>query len=206
MLRGMSWDGAEAEGVARWLYDRAGADLDDPPDPLDLADALGVNVEYARGDTIGQDGTLSRIDGRWTVQLSRSAPVERARFALGHELGEWACRRRIEPEIEALCDAISAAVLLPRPALLAALRHFGDDLPALARAFRVTETCAALRVGEVTGRPMLLVSPGLVRARGEAYGWPTDSEVRRQMRSGELPGLRSCRLGDDRRRTWLVVG
>lgn len=154
----MGWDGADVEGVARWVYERAGADMDDPPDPVDLAGALDIDVEYARDAMIGGDGTLSRVNGRWTIRLARSAPMTRARFALGHEIAEWACREQQETTIEALCNAISAAVLLPRPALLAALRHFGDNLPALARAFRVTETCAALRIGEATGQPMLLLS------------------------------------------------
>lgn len=194
------------EGIATWIYERADADMGDPPDPVDLASALDIDVEYARGPMLGGDGTLSRIDGRWVIQLARSATIAGARFALGHELGEWACRERAEPTIEALCNAIAAAVILPRPAFVAALRHFGPDLPALARAFRTTETCVGLRIGEVTDRPMLLVSPAEVRARGEEWSWPGETQIRQQMRRGELPGLRMCRLRDDERRAWIVAG
>lgn len=202
----MAWDGADAEGIAQWIYDRAGADMGDPPDPVDLAKALGIRVEYAAGATVGNDAVLSRQDGIWTIRLTRGAPAARLRFALGHELGEWACRERHEETIEALCNAVSAAVLLPRPVFRAAIAHFGQDLPSIAAAFRTTETCAGLRVGEVTDRPMLLVSPSEVRARGEEWAWPNEWQIRRQMRSGALPGLRMCRLADDSRRAWIVAG
>lgn len=201
----MGWDAADVDGLAAWIYDRADADMADPPDPIDLAGALGIGVEYASGATIGADAVLSRDAGRWIVRLARSASLERARFALGHEIGEWASRERNEETIEALCNAISAAVLLPRPAFVAALRYFGPDLQALARVFRTTETCVGLRIGEVTDRPMLLVSPAEVRARGEEWAWPNEAQIRRQIRSGDAHGLRIRQLADDSRRVWIVA-
>jgi len=201
----MGWDAADVEGIAAWIYDRADADMADPPDPIDLARALDVDVAYDDGTSVGTDGALSRDAGRWIVRLARAASLERARFALGHEIGEWACRQRNEETVEALCNAISAAVLLPRPAFRAALRYFGADLSALARVFRTTETCVGLRIGEVTDRPMLLVSPGEVRARGEEWSWPNEAQIRRQIRSGDAHGLRICPLADDSRRSWIVA-
>lgn len=72
---------------------------------------------------------------------------------------------------------------------------------ALAAAFRVRETCVALRAGEVTSEPVAVVTPTHVHARGD-WPWPAEDVLRRMVRQ-RAAWLQVEQLGDDRRR--LVV-
>ncbi len=61
-----------------------------------------------------------------------------------------------------------------------------------------------LRIGEVTAEPVALVSPKLVRVRGDDWGWPSEREIRRLSRGADGPQLlRIVRLTDDPRRVFL---
>ena len=106
---------------------------------------------------------------------------------------------------EAAADYLGAALVAPRRAFASALRALGDDLAELAAVFRSTETAAALRVGEVTGRPLAVVAPHRVRVRGpESWAWPDESTLRAWARRGRV-GVRRCRLRDDDRRMMLIA-
>lgn len=202
----MTWDGADAEGTARWIYETAGADEREPGNPVALAKALGVDVQGAPRSGLWGDATLTKVGGRSVIWTAPRVPPVRLRFAVAHELAEWAMRHRGNDDVEALCDATAAALLAPALVFREALASFGDDLPALARVFRVTETCAALRIGETTAEPVALVSPALVRVRGDDWSWPCAEEIRRLSRSKTDPGaLRLVRLTDDSRRVFLRV-
>lgn len=55
---------------------------------------------------------------------------------------------------------LAAALLCPRPSFLRVVERVGYDVPAIAECFRVTETLAHLRYGEVTGQPVV-ASPAI---------------------------------------------
>lgn len=121
----------------------------------------------------------------------------------GHVLIE-ALRTYTGESYEQLVDAAAAAILAPRALFREALAHVGSDLPELARVFSTTETCMGLRIGEVTAEPVALVSPKLVRVRGDDWGWPSEREIRRLSRGADGPQLlRIVRLTDDPRRVFL---
>lgn len=101
-----------------------------------------------------------------------------------------------------MADALAAALLAPRQQFLRALGEDGYRLPILARRFETTESCVALRAGEVTGEPMALVAPRSVRVRGAEWTWPTERELRR----GSLPGVRKVSLRTERPRFVLRAG
>lgn len=200
----MGWDAMDAEGTASWIYERAQADEANPPDPLRLAKRLGIGVEVAPRRGLWGDATLTLVRGKPVLWTTRGTPVVRLRFAVAHELAEWAHRERQEETIEDLCNATAAAIIAPRRLFLEALGAIGDDLPALARVFRTTESCVALRLGETTAQPVALVSPALVRLRGDEWGWPATDEIRRLARAKAVPAaLRIVRLRDDPRRSLL---
>lgn len=202
----MTWDGADAEGTARWIYDLAEADMTSPGNPVTLAKAVGVEVLPAPRRGLWGDATLTKVGGRPVIWTAPRVPAVRLRFAVAHELAEWAMRARGNDDIEDLCNATAAAVLVPAGVFREALAAFGADLPALSRVFKVTETCAALRIGETTAEPIALVSPQLVRVRGDEWGWPSADEIRRLSRSKADPlALRLVRLTDDDRRVFLRV-
>jgi len=199
----MTWDGADAEGVARWIYERAGADMAEPPGPSALARALRIPVLISPKRAAWGHGCLVRLSGSWQIWLAPRLPDVDKSFAVAHELAEWATRHGTTRDVEALCNATAAAVLAPRAAFAAAI----DDEPgfsALALAFRTTESCVALRFGEVTGRPLALVSPALVRVRGEEWTWPDADEIRRLVRR-TTAGARVIRLVDDPQRSVILA-
>ena len=76
-----------------------------------------------------------------------------------------------------------------------------DDASELARLHKTTETLANLRIGEVLREPVAVITPQLVRARGEAQ-WPDERTLRAWGRRPG-PGLVATWLGDDRKRVLL---
>lgn len=200
----MTWTGADAEEIAQWVRAKAKVDSDQILSPRALAKRAGVRVQVAPRTGLWGDATFTMVRGRPTIWLAPKLPIERATFAVCHELAEWALRSRRDPTIEQLADAAAAAILAPRNLFREALAHVGDDLPALAHVFQTTETCMGLRIGEVTAEPVALVSPKLVRVRGDEWGWPPAEEIRRLSRGAEGPALlRLVRLTDDARRVFL---
>jgi hypothetical protein len=134
--------------------------------------------------------------------LGRSLPPRYALFAIAHELGHWLLARHgfVGDDEERAADHLGAALVAPRRAFLSARRAVGESLPELADAFGITETGAALRLGEVLGVPLAVVVPATVRVRGpEDWGWPDEWTLRRWAR-GRTPGIRKVRLTDDPRR------
>ena len=121
--------------------------------------------------------------------LSRGTRFER-------EIGEivqgeaWGCMDITEP------DAGSD---------MAALRAVGEDYAALARAFVVTQTSAALRVAEVTGRPRAVVTRHWVFVRGAPWAWGQSAGDVRQLVRSRRPGLTRTRLRDRPERVVLLA-
>lgn len=201
----MTWDGADAEGAARWIYERAGIDPEAPPGPSKLAQALGIVVATAPRRAAWGHGCIVRQGEKWSIWLAPRLPEHHQAFAVAHELAEWAHRSRSEAVSEPLCDATAAAILAPWTAFRAQLDGGAPDFPRLAAAFRTTESCVALRLGEVTGRPLALVTPAAVRVRGDEWSWPDEATVRRLVRADDRHGLGLIRLGDERGRAVLLA-
>jgi hypothetical protein len=192
----------ELEGVALALYRQAGLDADAPTDPVDLAERLlGEGcVRLVHSGALPGTAALARVAGDWRIYVRSRASATRQRFAVLHELGHFALGASASEEA---CDAVAAALLLPRPAFRAAARELGADWPALAARFGCSESAAALRWGEVIGDPLALVAPLTVRVRGLPWGWPPHEHAIRELAAGPRPGLASTRLRDDRRRLVL---
>lgn len=165
---------------------------------------LGADaIEYS--NAVRGHGALVRIETTWRIYVRQRLPIELRAFVIAHELAEWwlALRERYQGEdVEHCANYLAAAVLTPRRAFRAALVAFDGDWRELSDEFRITQTHAALREGEVTGRPIAVVTPHLVRARGRAE-WPDEGRLREVARRG-APGLSRVRLTDDRRRVALI--
>lgn len=87
-----------------------------------------------------------------------------------------------------LASFVGAAILLRRGPFLRALRE-GEPWHVLAERFGTTSTSVVLRSAELTGRPLAVVTPAHVYARGEAR-WPDEQTIRRWARHG-APGVRA---------------
>ena len=155
----------------------------------------------------GAEGEAIRVGARFRAYVSNRLGPFRAAFALAHELAHvhLGILEHGAPELEALCDGIAACVLCPRRAFRAAVSEHGRQAWAqLALDFGTDETCAALRVGEVVGIPLVVVAPRSIRVRGDAWTWPDERALRRLARNGG-PGVERAVLRDDARRVVLVA-
>ena len=197
-----TWD-AEADAI--YLHTLAGIDPAEPAGPAELACAvLGARtLEYARGLRGG--AAIGRVGDGWRLYVRPGLPPEVESHAIGHELAEWHLRREYDGQIEARADRLGAALVAPRPALLAALRAVGEDDAALARAFVVTQPSAALRVAEVTGRPRAVVTRHWVFVRGAPWAWGQSAGDVRQLVRSRRPGLTRTRLRDRPERVVLLA-
>jgi len=148
---------------------------------------------------------VARIGDVWRIYI-RSDLTERERnFSIAHELAEWLIARRGlgDADTEQSADAMAAAILVPKPFALKACGVRGAKWSQLARDFRASESCAALRYGEVTGEPLVLLTPRCARERGQPYPWPPNECLKKP---GKIPGIRKACLRDDPRRVVALPG
>ena len=110
------------------------------------------------------------------MELDESVSVSRVAHGLGLRR-----ERYVGPGIECLADQLGAALLAPRRRVLALVRR-GPTLPELAASLEATESLAALRVGGVTGEPIVA---GRIRIRGQEWVRPAEPELRRAVK--DLP-------------------
>lgn len=196
----------DLEGTADALYRIAGYESDEPASLLGLARRLlgpdCIESTHARG-LPGDAALISRREGS-RIYLRMGLSPARLRFAVAHELahrvlgvGSFGVGSELT-ELEQACDTLAACLVAPRRAFLRALRET-DCYSKLAARFMTTESCVALRFGEVTGEPTALVCPCAIYVRGEAWGWPPESELRVLATQGG-PGLQTTRLRDAPRR------
>jgi hypothetical protein len=175
-------DIADVEGDAASIYRLARADESDPPSIATLCRAVtGYPPTVAK---MREEGRCARVGDTWRVFVRRGLSAQRARFIVAHEIAE-AWHRRIgyaEPDVEERCDALGAALVVPRAACAAVLRS-GHSPKLVAEAFGVERPLALLRIGEVTGRPVLLVRRRPI-ARGEPFAWPaSETEALRAVKA-----------------------
>lgn len=200
-------DLADIHETAAAILRAAGYDEDEAPGARAVAiGALGPG-SVLRVPCLRRPAALEYVGGRPVILLRSRLSAEHANFLIAHELAEWwlTCEGDQGERIEEAADAIAAALVAPRLAFARAVREHGHDYPTLAALFCATESLIVLRIGEVTGEPIALVAPHRVRARGEAYEWPTEPELRRVAKTDRPPppGLARCRLTDDARRVAL---
>lgn len=191
----------DLEGAALAIYAEAGMDPSDPPSAHELAEALLGPTRLRFTRSILASAMYQRLpDGREWIFVRPGMPPLVESMKIFHEIAErhlWG-RERSE-HIEALCDQLAYRLRMPSPAFRELVRMVGPDWRALSRPWGASETAGALRYLEVTGRPGVVVTPKDVRARGEAFAWPEEGELRRLARARHLPvGVERVRLGDRR--------
>jgi hypothetical protein len=188
-------DLAEAEGIAaRFLHD-ARIEADEVPS-MDLLASRTIKSRVLTARLVGVEGDLSQLGDRWILRVHRLAHPARRGWIIGHELGHfWFREQAREPSdrayLEAMCDAIGAALVIPRAAMKAARGHLGDRVASIAAVFETTRALTMLRIGEVTGRPVRLLGPR-PRVRGELFEWGDGSPSQRRH-------VHPIRLSDERK-------
>lgn len=147
--------------------------------PSELARRSDVLLE--RIPNYRLEASYGRNGDRWLIAYRASLPEEYLEHRIGHELGHINLRRAryLSEDVEACCDFIGSALLMPRLPFIASAN---DSIELLARRFSTTQTSVVLRIGETTGRPVAVITPKTVRARGDAT-FPHESVIRRWRRS-----------------------
>lgn len=180
------WGCAEVEGDAQAFLDWAGAD---PLEPSGIG-ALCAAATGRRPRPTALDGE-ARLEPRgngFEVLVNRALAPARQRLKVAHELGHWWYARvgYRGGDIEHRCDMFAAAVVCPRPAFKSAMRWAGHRVHELAERFHTTQSLALLRVGEVSGRPTMLLRPAGPLVRGEPFEWPPTSTLVLSLRDGRF--------------------
>jgi hypothetical protein len=200
---------ADVEGEAAWLYTQAKADPLSPPSAERFTKALGIKLRKVDSRILRSGhGATTFLDDVPTIWIRRHLSAEHQRFVIMHEIAEVHLRRinYRDGDIEHAANAIAGALVAPRPSFREAVREHGElAFEALAHDFTVTQTCAALRLGEVIGTPLAVITPLLVRVRGDDFVWPDEFTLRRLARCQVLTGLRKVALSDEKRRTVLLA-
>lgn len=198
----------EAEGSARAILQSAGYHIDDNPGLRAVAVKIlgSAAIRVVQPGAIGwAKSELAMAGGGARIWLSSREPRSRWPHLIGHELGHLYLGHHGHgsAELEELCDAIGGALTCPRAAFESAVGRLGLRLGRLAREFCTTQTSAALRLGEVLRRPTAVVTPGRVRFRGDAWGWPPEAETR-LLRPPRSP-VEKIRIGDEPNRFALLA-
>ena len=182
----------DIDAAAETLYRAAGYSTSEQAPPLALAERLlgDGSVRTAPAHAMASRGALVRIGGAWRIYLNAACDPCRKRFVLLHELAHWALPDATEEQ----CNRLAGALLLPRRAYLGLAT--GRAMSRIARIFGTDESCAWLRLGEATGRPLALVTPQTVRVRGEEFSWPECTAIRELAEARTAPGLRRTRVND----------
>lgn len=195
------------ETEVRALYRRAGFTLSDAPGPVMLARCiLGYNGVLEHTGLKHHTAAWNRADR--CIYVRPGIDPRRLSFGVGHELGEMLLSEMgyAEPDAEQLCDSIAGGIVCPRDAFRISYDSFDGDLPKLAAAFVTSEKVLSLRVGEVLGTPVALVTPRHVHVRGDAFEWGDPSNLRR-IASGKMvvPEIVRRSLTDDARSIMLIA-
>jgi Zn-dependent peptidase ImmA (M78 family) len=131
-------------------------------EPLDLAAAVGVKLEY--GDLGDKDGAFD--PSRNVIFLNRASGVERQRFTMAHEITHFLILRdddllsdlhdayegeALEEAIEILCNVGASAILVPEAELEVLLHKYGRGarvLPRIAQSFNVSRPAACVALAQ----------------------------------------------------------
>lgn len=189
---------AEIEGDAAMLLARARVEDDDEIN-------VGLLCRRITGFAPWLSRSVSRVawwEGHHHVVINRLLPVPRARWVICHEIAEWHYLQTgyRAPDIEKRCDALGAALVLPRRLLRRATRTLGHRVHTLSKELDLTQALVMLRLGEVENRPVLFErKPGLLVSRGAPFEWPKNPN--------QLPRsvAHPIRLPDEQRWGWMAA-
>jgi hypothetical protein len=185
----------ELEGIAQRVRKLAGVEEDETVSSLTIARrVLGVPVRVL--PTLPTQACLVWDHDRYRILIRR---LEReAHFAVAHELGHWALRELegVAPaDEEALANRFAGALCAPTHIVRAITKgrrshHFRP----LAKATGLSETAAALRLREVRGDSLAVVTANQRNIMGGFAGLDHDRAVRLADQAERDPRIAVVRL------------
>lgn len=108
------------------------------------------------------------------IYLSSTLTPRRARCILAFQLAYlyYARLGYNGPDLTERAERFITALLMPGPSFIQGLMRTGFSHRALADVYDVTETASLVRIAETVGRPTVILRPGGVVFRGNAFHWP----------------------------------
>jgi hypothetical protein len=159
------------------ILHRAGCRTDGP----ERGGAFRIAVELYGGDCVVEsaraqtEAELSHWKNQTFIVLRANLPPRRQNFAVARMVAREEMRRAGVRWDE---SALAAFLVAPTPAVHRCVERIGLDLPVLADAFALTQTCLAIRIPEVIGDVEgVVVTPERVYRRG--LDWLIEDDVRR---------------------------
>ncbi len=170
----------------------------DAREPFDLANAIGVRLEY--GDLGDKDGAFD--PERNVVFLSKKSSLERQRFTMAHEVSHFLILADdeflsdlhdayegdlLEANIETLCNIGASAILVSEEQLEVVLTRYGQSARAvskIAQTFGISKPAACVVLSEKMLEPAVVA---ILRAKGK------NTTRREMLHDGETP-LRSLEV------------
>ncbi len=184
----------EREAVA--IHRAFGLDAERGMQIVHLARALGMEVLETDKPMPGE----VRLGLGKRIWVRRGLCDKRVTFGISHEVAAWLLREMgyRAADVEERENRLAACLVLPRPAIEAMLRaHPWHGVREFAGRLGVSETCAALRLGEATGDPVAVVTRAGTRLRGEP--WPYEESPEQLARARRVPdGLLRTRIEKSR--------
>lgn len=196
----------EIEGIAEETLKGARMRFSEQPDPVRLARRVVGSVVQLPPNGLPRAAFLARFSGKMHVCIRGEFAPRALAWSLCHEVAEALLQRRSYrgPDVEAVADRLAAALRVPRGFAEKVCRARGPRWSQLALDFGATESCAALRYGEVTSAPMVLLSRDSARWRGDWFDELPSEAALREARP--MKGLVKARLRDDPSRAVVRQG
>jgi len=161
--------------LAREMLKRARAlGWSGPPfDPVQLASIESIRVRQSDGPMDSDALIRALADGSLEIVWNQGTPPTRRNFSLCHELGHTlfpdayevvrrrsARRRDPEDELERLCDAAAAEILMPAEEFIRDLTDLdldGDTISTLATRYAASTEATGRRVATLSDRPCAVI-------------------------------------------------
>lgn len=177
------------EDVATQALIEAGIDPAAPLGPGELARRLwGPRcIRLVGPDELrGRRGLARVVEGRWVISILSSLRPVAQTFVVAHECAEILLANEEQtPEIEARCDRLAGALILPLPALCLALER-GDSVVQIARDFRAPLAVTRRRVAVASSLALPARSWDLANLRQKVERLRAGALARRALRPVEL--------------------
>lgn len=177
--------------------------LSDPSrEPLDLAERVGVKLEY--GDLGDKDGAYD--PSRNVIFLNRTSVVERQRFTMAHEITHFLILadeellsdlhdayegETLEEAIEVLCNVGASEILIPQIELEDVLQKYGRGarvLPRIVAQFKVSKPAACIALAQqLEGKAIVAVLRAAKKADRSSFSVQFSSKTA-EMRNGLATG------------------
>lgn len=159
------------EGECADLYAAAGASVVyGTPLGQIMCNTMGAPPRFA--PEMARDVVTLRKRKAWRVFVRWGLEIPRARYLASGELARWWLRRygALAPT-PTVVSRLAAAILTPAPMFRFVVQSHGTSVEMLADAFGIPEPLVLLRLGEVCGMPVALVSKDrkLIMLRGDSH-------------------------------------